>query len=210
MNESYNELLIEDEDYKTLRDSTDSQDAFDSLGLAKRLEKHDLLEFRRLAAHLYKKNSKWERALFALSLWRGHRAHILFSPVSIALSKEDKLFKDAIETAATSASTEIAEELLTYFVYATPFPFSSLHIRSLTLTSQRHRLEGVLHLDPLRVLRPHPARSGSVPLLAEWSQRLHDVRPFPFFAPRVCVANSTCSRRPCTPRLPVFAVRGCH
>lgn len=47
VNESYNELLIEDEDYKTLRDSTDSQDAFDSLGLAARLEKHDLLEFRR-------------------------------------------------------------------------------------------------------------------------------------------------------------------
>ena len=47
VNESYNELLIEDEDHKTLRDSTDSQDAFDALGLAARLEKHDLLEFRR-------------------------------------------------------------------------------------------------------------------------------------------------------------------
>lgn len=51
INESYNELLIEDEDYKTLRDSTDSQDAFDLLGLAARLEKHDLLEFRRRAFH---------------------------------------------------------------------------------------------------------------------------------------------------------------
>ncbi|KAL8278246.1 hypothetical protein RQP46_009419 [Phenoliferia psychrophenolica] len=96
VNESYNELLIEDEDYKTLRDSTDSQDAFDSLGLAARLEKHDLLEFRRLAAHLYKQNSKWE--------------------LSIALSKQDKLFKDAIDTAASSGSTEVAEELLAYFV----------------------------------------------------------------------------------------------
>lgn len=47
VNESYNELLIEEEDYKTLRDSTDSQDAFDALGLASRLEKHALLEFRR-------------------------------------------------------------------------------------------------------------------------------------------------------------------
>lgn len=52
MNESYNELLIEDEDYKTLRDSTDSQDAFDSLGLAARLEKHGLLEFRRRESFL--------------------------------------------------------------------------------------------------------------------------------------------------------------
>lgn len=33
------------------------------MALASRLEKHDLLEFRRLAAHLYKKNSKWDRKL---------------------------------------------------------------------------------------------------------------------------------------------------
>lgn len=36
--------------------------------------------------------------------------------VSISLSKQDKLFKDAIETAATSGSSEVAEELLNYFV----------------------------------------------------------------------------------------------
>lgn len=47
VNESYNDLLIEEEDYKTLRDSTDAQDAFDALSLAARLEKHELLEFRR-------------------------------------------------------------------------------------------------------------------------------------------------------------------
>ncbi|POY74006.1 hypothetical protein BMF94_2817 [Rhodotorula taiwanensis] len=95
VNEAFNDLLIEEEDYKTLRDSIDTNDAFDSMGLAGRLEKHDLLEFRRLAAHLYTKNSKWDR--------------------SIALSKEDKLFKDAITTAAVSNSTEVAEELLRYF-----------------------------------------------------------------------------------------------
>jgi clathrin heavy chain len=33
--------LIEEEDYKTLRDSIDTNDAFDSMGLAARLEKHD-------------------------------------------------------------------------------------------------------------------------------------------------------------------------
>ncbi|GAA5870209.1 hypothetical protein JCM8547_006917 [Rhodosporidiobolus lusitaniae] len=96
VNEAFNDLLIEEEDYKTLRDSIDTNDAFDSMGLASRLEKHELLEFRRLAAHLYKKNSKWD--------------------LSISLSKQDKLFKDAIETAATSASNDVAEELLTYFV----------------------------------------------------------------------------------------------
>ncbi|KAH6916189.1 clathrin heavy chain 1 [Coprinopsis sp. MPI-PUGE-AT-0042] len=96
VNDAYNDLLIEEEDYKTLRDSIDSFDNFDNVALAKRLEKHELLEFRRLAAHLYKKNSRWED--------------------SIALSKQDKLYRDAMVTAATSASTEVAEELLSYFV----------------------------------------------------------------------------------------------
>ena len=58
MNDAYNDLLIEEEDYKTLRDSIDSFDNFDNTGLAKRLEKHELLEFRRLAAHLYKVGSR--------------------------------------------------------------------------------------------------------------------------------------------------------
>ncbi|KAL1731173.1 hypothetical protein EV714DRAFT_249463 [Schizophyllum commune] len=96
VNDAYNDLLIEEEDYKTLRDSVDSFDNFDSISLAKRLENHDLLEFRRLAAHLYKKNSRWEE--------------------SISLSKHDKLYKDAIVTASVSASTEVAEELMSYFV----------------------------------------------------------------------------------------------
>ncbi|OSD03000.1 clathrin heavy chain [Trametes coccinea BRFM310] len=96
VNEAYNNLLIEEEDYKTLRDSIDSFDNFNNMKLARELEKHELLEFRRLAAHIYKKNKKWEE--------------------SIALSKQDKLYKDAIITAATSESVEIAEDLLSYFV----------------------------------------------------------------------------------------------
>lgn len=54
VNDAYNDLLIEEEDYKTLRDSIDSFDNFNNIGLARRLESHELLEFRRLAAHLYK------------------------------------------------------------------------------------------------------------------------------------------------------------
>ncbi|RDX54364.1 clathrin heavy chain [Lentinus brumalis] len=96
VNDAYNTLLIEEEDYKTLRDSIDSFDNFNNLKLARELEKHELLEFRRLAAHLYKKNGKWDE--------------------SIALSKQDKLYKDAIITAASSAQVEIAEDLLSYFV----------------------------------------------------------------------------------------------
>ncbi|KAI0331507.1 clathrin heavy chain [Cubamyces sp. BRFM 1775] len=96
VNDAYNKLLIEEEDHKTLRDSIDSFDNFNNMKLARELEKHELLEFRRLAAHLYKKNKKWEE--------------------SIALSKQDKLYKDAIITAASSESVEIAEDLLSYFV----------------------------------------------------------------------------------------------
>ncbi|EIW79173.1 clathrin heavy chain 1 [Coniophora puteana RWD-64-598 SS2] len=96
VNDAYNDLLIEEEDYKTLRDSIDSFDNFDNIGLAQRLERHGLLEFRRLAAHLYKKNSRWEE--------------------SISMSKQDKLYKDAMVTASASGSTEVAEDLLSYFV----------------------------------------------------------------------------------------------
>ncbi|KAJ3294084.1 hypothetical protein HK104_003936 [Borealophlyctis nickersoniae] len=96
VNNAYNELLIEEEDYKSLRDSIDHFDHFDNLALAQRLEKHELLEFRRIAAHLYKKNKRWRQ--------------------SITLSKQDKLYKDAMETAAESRDTELAEELLQFFI----------------------------------------------------------------------------------------------
>ncbi|KAJ3163550.1 hypothetical protein HDU86_000131 [Geranomyces michiganensis] len=96
VNTAYNDLLIEEEDYKSLRDSIDNFDNFDNLALAQRLEKHELLEFRRIAAHLYKKNRRWKQ--------------------SITLSKQDKLYKDAMETAAISRDTETAEELLQFFI----------------------------------------------------------------------------------------------
>ncbi|KAK9470001.1 uncharacterized protein V1510DRAFT_309136 [Dipodascopsis tothii] len=96
VNNAYHDLLIEEEDYKTLRDSVDNFDNYDPLELAQRLEKHDLIFFRQVAAHLYGKNKRWSQ--------------------SIQLSKTDKLFKDAIETAAKSGKAEVAEELLRYFV----------------------------------------------------------------------------------------------
>ncbi|KAJ2229000.1 Clathrin heavy chain, partial [Coemansia sp. RSA 485] len=96
VNEAYNELLIEEEDFVGLRNSIDNHDNFDGIGLAQRLEKHDLLEFRRIAAHLYNQAKRWRQ--------------------SLALSKKDKLYKDAMTTARVSGSTEIAEDLLRYFV----------------------------------------------------------------------------------------------
>jgi clathrin heavy chain len=94
VNSAINDLLIEEEDYKTLRDSVDNYDNYDPVELAQRLERHDLVFFRQIAANIYRKNKRWEK--------------------SIALSKQDKLFKDAIETAAISGKPDVVEELLRY------------------------------------------------------------------------------------------------
>lgn len=94
VNGAINDLLIEEEDYKTLRDSVENYDNYDAVELAQRLERHDLVFFRQIAANIYRKNKRWEK--------------------SIALSKQDKLFKDAIETAAISGKADVVEELLRY------------------------------------------------------------------------------------------------
>ncbi|KAH0322842.1 clathrin heavy chain, partial [Aureobasidium melanogenum] len=96
VNDAINDLLIEEEDYKTLRDSVENYDNYEAVALAQRLEKHDLVFFRQIAANIYRKTKRWDK--------------------SIALSKQDKLFKDAIETAAMSGKAEVVEELLRYFV----------------------------------------------------------------------------------------------
>ncbi|KAK9849535.1 hypothetical protein MYU51_014085 [Penicillium brevicompactum] len=96
VNDAINEILIEEEDYKLLKDSVDQNDNFDAVELAQRLEKHDLIFFRQIAANIYRNNKRWEK--------------------SIALSKQDKLYKDAIETSAISTKSEVVEDLLRYFV----------------------------------------------------------------------------------------------
>jgi len=96
INEALNNLLIEEEDYQGLRTSIDAFDNFDTIALAQKLEKHELIEFRRIAAYLYKGNNRWKQ--------------------SVELCKKDRLFKDAIEYAAESKTADIAEELLAWFL----------------------------------------------------------------------------------------------
>ncbi|XP_030381609.1 clathrin heavy chain [Scaptodrosophila lebanonensis] len=96
INESLNGLLIDEEDYQGLRNSIDGFDNFDTIALAQKLEKHELTEFRRIAAYLYKGNNRWKQ--------------------SVELCKKDKLYKDAMEYAAESGKQEIAEELLGWFL----------------------------------------------------------------------------------------------
>jgi clathrin heavy chain len=96
VNEAYNEILVDEEDCENLRISIDEHENFDQIGLAQKIEKHELLELRRIAAYLYKKNRRFQE--------------------SVALSKIDKMYKDCIDTAAESRDQDIAEGLLGYFV----------------------------------------------------------------------------------------------
>ncbi|MEW5310804.1 MAG: hypothetical protein WDW38_002565 [Sanguina aurantia] len=91
VNEAVNALLVEEEDYEGLSHSIQSYDNFDQVALAAALERHELLEFRRVAAQVYKKNLRWRKA--------------------VELAKADGLFKDAMETTAQSGDSQLAEEL---------------------------------------------------------------------------------------------------
>ena len=96
VNDAVNDLAIEEEDYDALRASIDLYDNFDQIGLAQRCEKHELIEFRRIASYVYKRNQRWRQ--------------------SVSLSKTDKMYKDAMETVAQSCDKELAEELLGFFL----------------------------------------------------------------------------------------------
>ena len=94
VNQAIHDILIEEEDYKTLRDSVTAYDNYDAPELAQRLERHDLVFFRQIAANIWRRNKRWQK--------------------SIELSKQDKLYKDAIETAAISGKSEVVEDLIRY------------------------------------------------------------------------------------------------
>lgn len=95
VNEALNELYVEEEDYESLRKSIDSFKNFNMIALASKLATHELLEFRRISAYVYRCNKKW-------------------TP-SIDLSKNDRMWKDAIDTANESSDPEIIENLLRFF-----------------------------------------------------------------------------------------------
>jgi clathrin heavy chain len=63
VNEALNGLYIEEQDFDALRASIEAHDNFDQIALAQRLEKHELVEFRRVAAQVYKKNARWRKAV---------------------------------------------------------------------------------------------------------------------------------------------------
>jgi len=96
VNVALNNIYIEEEDFKNLRISIDSHDNINGLDLALTLESHPLIEFRRIAAYLYKRQNRWKQ--------------------SIDLSTKDNFWKDAIQTSADSKNVTVVEDLLRFFV----------------------------------------------------------------------------------------------
>merc|ERR1711953_304525 len=83
------------EQYEELKQSVEEFDNIDQIAFAQKLEKHELLEMRRIAAVVYKKNKRFKQ--------------------SIELSKQDKIYKDCMETARDSDNADLAESLLRFF-----------------------------------------------------------------------------------------------
>jgi len=96
VNDTLNELYVEAEQYEELRQSIEDFDNFDQIALAQSMEKHELVEMRRIAALVYTKNKRFKQ--------------------SIELSKGDKMYKDAMETARDSGNSELVDSLLRFFV----------------------------------------------------------------------------------------------
>jgi len=96
VNDALYELYVQEEDHEALAAGVVEYTNFDAIEMAHLCEKHGLLQFRRIGAMLYRISKKWAQ--------------------SIALSKQDKVWDEAISTAAESGSQEIAEDLLNFFV----------------------------------------------------------------------------------------------
>ncbi|PAA62883.1 hypothetical protein BOX15_Mlig025660g1 [Macrostomum lignano] len=96
VNDALNGLYIAEEDYASLRQSVEQFANIDSLALAQKLERHELLEFRRVAALLYKQNSRYDRCL--------------------EICKADAMNKDAMLYAAESRDPALASGLLDWFL----------------------------------------------------------------------------------------------
>eukprot|EP00931_Biecheleriopsis_adriatica_P100318 TRINITY_DN7555_c0_g2_i1.p1 TRINITY_DN7555_c0_g2~~TRINITY_DN7555_c0_g2_i1.p1 ORF type:complete len:1123 (+),score=330.73 TRINITY_DN7555_c0_g2_i1:152-3370(+) len=96
VNEAINEVYTDGEQYEELRQSIEDFSNIDQIALAQKLEKHELMEMRRISALVYQKNKRYKQ--------------------SIELSKQDMMYKDAMETANESGNAELAENLLRFFV----------------------------------------------------------------------------------------------
>jgi len=96
VNEAYNEILLLENNVESLRQSIENFPAFDQLRMARKLEHATAIEYRRIAASLFRENKKYEQA--------------------VEVSKRDKLWRDAIESASASKDPELVDFLSRYFL----------------------------------------------------------------------------------------------
>lgn len=92
VNAAINELLLAEEDLEALKTSLAVSDKYDAAALAGKLAAHPKLEFRRLAAQIYRSHRLWREAL--------------------GLLLAEGLHKDAIILAAESKERAVSEDLL--------------------------------------------------------------------------------------------------
>ncbi|CAK75677.1 unnamed protein product (macronuclear) [Paramecium tetraurelia] len=96
VNDALNQLYLDIEDYENLRESVKNYENFDQLALAQKTQSHELVEFRRIAAYLYRKIQKYD--------------------LSMNLSKQDQMYRDSVETAQESQNVKLVYELLEFFI----------------------------------------------------------------------------------------------
>lgn len=112
---------------QALRTSIDAYDNFDNISLAQRLEKHELIEFRRIAAYLFKGNNRWKQSvelckkdkLYKVRWTTGfYLSHAVCKCVAdlIHNSCACSSTQDAMQYASESKDIELAEELLQWFL----------------------------------------------------------------------------------------------
>lgn len=63
VNEALNKIYLENEDFEGLNHSIRDFDSINSINLAYELENHELLECRRIAALLYRKNKRYQQSI---------------------------------------------------------------------------------------------------------------------------------------------------
>lgn len=100
VNESINEMYIEEDDFDALRHSVETYSNFDADELSARLEKMELMEFRNIALLLHRRNKQFSHA--------------------VNVAKENELYDAAIESAAESGDSALVDELLDFFVHDYP------------------------------------------------------------------------------------------
>jgi clathrin heavy chain len=96
VNDTIHEVFIDEGNHAALRQSIEEYKQFDHIGLAQKLENHEVLEFRRVAVFLYKQNQRYEK--------------------SIEVAKRDKLYQDMMSTCAAANKQSLTIELLQFFV----------------------------------------------------------------------------------------------